>query len=132
MKIGFEDKRTELEQGYVLNFPGMECVVEECIGKGSNALVYLGHYADHQLQDLYHKILIKELFPFDGENGIFRNQDGSITVSPEAEKFYEVHRESYLKGNRFHLKLLADNPGEIDSHINTFEYQNTKICTLLC
>ena len=125
MKIGFEDKRTELEQGYVLNFPGMECVVEECIGKGSNALVYLGHYADHQMQDLYHKILIKELFPFDGEDGIFRNQEGSITVSPEAEKFYEVHRESYLKGNRFHLKLLADNPGEIDSHINTFEYQNT-------
>lgn len=125
MKIGFEDKRTELEKGYVLKFPGMECVVEKCIGKGSNALVYLGHYADYEMQDLYHKILIKELFPFDGEDGISRNQDGSLAVSPEAEEFYEMHKESYLKGNRFHLKLLADNPGEIDSHINTFEYQNT-------
>ncbi len=127
MKTGFEDKRIELTSGYPLNFPGMDCIVDECIGKGSNAIVYLGHYADHRIKDLYHRILIKELYPFDGEenDGISRNSNGEIIVPSSSEAFFAVHKKSYLSGNRFHLKLLADNPGELDSHINTFEYNNT-------
>ena len=31
MKTGFEDKRIELTSGYPLNFPGMDCIVDECI-----------------------------------------------------------------------------------------------------
>ena len=127
MKTGFEDKRIELDSGYTLNFPGIDCIVDECIGKGSNAIVYLGHYADHQIKDLYHRILIKELYPFDGKenDGISRSSNGEITVPSSSEVFFAVHKKSYLSGNRFHLKLLADNPGELDSHINTFEYNNT-------
>ena len=127
MKTGFEDKRIELDSGYTLNFPGIDCIVDECIGKGSNAIVYLGHYADHRIKDLYHRILIKELYPFDGEenDGIFRNSSGEIIVPSSSKAFFDIHKESYLNGNRFHLKLLADNPGELDSHINTFEYNNT-------
>ena len=127
MKTGFEDKRIELTSGYLLKFPGMDCIVDECIGKGSNAIVYLGHYADHRIKDLYHRILIKELYPFDGEenDGISRNSNGEIIVPSSSKAFFDIHKESYLNGNRFHLKLLADNPGELDSHINTFEYNNT-------
>lgn len=125
MRTEFEDNRRELNEGDILKFPGLECTVDECIGKGSNAIVYLGHYADHQMKDLQHRILIKELYPFDGEGKIYRNAEGVLTIGPSAREFYEIHKESYLNGNRFHLCLLADNPGELDSHINTFEYHNT-------
>ena len=125
MRTEFEDNRRELNKGDILKFPGLECTVDECIGKGSNAIVYLGHYADHQMKELRHRILIKELYPFDGEGKIYRNAEGVLTIEPSAREFYEIHKESYLNGNRFHLCLLADNPGELDSHINTFEYHNT-------
>ena len=41
------DKRCALPPGSVLDFPGLRCTIEGEQGRGSNAIVYRGWYADH-------------------------------------------------------------------------------------
>ena len=45
------DNRIILEQGTTLLFPGMTCRIDSFVGKGSNAIVYMGSYPDEQLRD---------------------------------------------------------------------------------
>lgn len=125
MENSFIDERIILEKGDRLKAPGNLYIIDTCIGRGSNAIVYLGHYEDHQLKDLFHRILIKELYPFDEEGRIRRNADGDICVDPSAEEFYAMHRESYRRGNIFHAAILNDHPGELDFFIDTFSDHNT-------
>ena len=59
------DNRTLLSKNNKLVFPGMECIIEEAVGMGSNVIAYTGRYRDHQNPDLSHRVLIRELFPYD-------------------------------------------------------------------
>ena len=61
------DGRLGLQPGTVLEFPGMECRIESFVGRGSNAMVYLGSYPDAQLKGMRHQVLIKELFSLSRE-----------------------------------------------------------------
>ena len=56
------DDRIILEQGTTLLFSGNGMSDRLLVGKGSNAIVYMGSYPDEQLRNLRHRILIKELF----------------------------------------------------------------------
>ncbi|MDO5346714.1 MAG: hypothetical protein Q4E91_13360, partial [Lachnospiraceae bacterium] len=119
------DERSVLKAGRVLPFPGMECEIDSVVGRGANAVVYLGHYQDQQNKQLSHQVLIKELFPYEPKGLIYRDEQDRICVKPEAADTMELHRLSFLRGNEIHIRLLGQHPGEIDSNINTFEWNHT-------
>lgn len=120
------DKRKRLSRGDVLSFPGMTCCIEETIGFGSNAIVYRGWYRDRLQEQERHQVLIKELFPYDPEGGIWRGEDGSLHIEEgEALALYLLHRESFEAGNRIHLRLLESCPEDMGANLNSFAYRNT-------
>ena len=119
------NERNVLKAGTILPFPGMECEIDSVVGCGSNAIVYCGHYHDQQNGRLVHQVLVKELFPYDPNGKIYRDQQGNICVEPEAQDAMEQHRFSFIRGNEIHIRLLMQHPGEIDTNINTFEWNHT-------
>jgi len=119
------DNRIYLNCGEHLDFPGMECEIETVIGKGSNAIVYLGRYEDSLNKGLFHYVLIKELFPFHPENLVYRNEDKSVSVSEKGKEFFELQKISFERGNEIHLRLLEKHPDKISSNINTFRKNGT-------
>lgn len=121
------DHRAPLKFHTVLAFEGMPCYVEEVVGQGSNAIVYKGWYQDRLHQDLRHKVLVKELFPFHPQQKIRRGEDGHIVVDPEAAEVWDTHRKSFEIGNQVHLRLLYDHPDmmAMGSNLNSFRYNGT-------
>lgn len=119
------DNRIALKPGEILCFPGMECEIEKFVGKGSNAIVYLGRYKDALQNGLFHHVLIKELFPFSEEKSIYRNSDNSIVVTEKGEELFALQRLSFENGNKIHLSMLEKHPDKIGSNINTFNLNNT-------
>lgn len=119
------DNRIILEQGTGLLFPGMACRIDSFVGKGSNAIVYMGSYPDEQLKDLRHNVLIKELFPFEPQGQIWRDAAGDICCTADAAPTMDLHRLSFQRGNEVHLKLLKEAPEEIGANINTFSLHRT-------
>ena len=119
------DNRKMLESGYLLSFPGMDCKIDRIIGKGANAIVYLGSYEDSISKGNYHHVVVKELFPYHPENLIFRNADGRIEIAKEAQDYYALHRKSFEYGNKIHLQLLEAHPDKISANINTFSLNDT-------
>ena len=124
------DHRTALPRGTVLAFPGMPCEVGAEIGRGSNAIVYEGSYRDAQEPNLLHRILVKELFPLEPGGKIYRREDASVAVDPEAEPVFRMHRKSFEAGNAAHLALLEAAPDRIGANLNTFSLNGT-LYTLL-
>ena len=75
------DQRIALEKNSILHFPGMECVIGSCVGKGSNVIAYTGSYRDSQNPSLSHLVLIRELYPYDPEGGISRSVRPKVIAS---------------------------------------------------
>lgn len=124
------DRRTELKAGTVLDFPGMRCAVEACVGRGSNALVYEGAYQDATHVEQRHRVLIKELFPYDPQGYIRRDETGAVRHDGEGEALWRMHRLSFERGNEIHLKLLSLSPDQLGGNLNTFQLNGT-LYTLL-
>ena len=102
------DTRIELQKNDRLLFPGMECTIDHSVGRGSNVIVYVGHYRDHQNPSLSHRVLIRELFPYDREGGIWRNPDGDIHIETAADPVYDLNRMTFLRGNEVHIHPDGD------------------------
>ena len=119
------DIRKPLEKDTILKFPIMPCTIQALLGKGSNAIAYLGEYPDLQQPSLTHPVLIKELFPFQEEELIYRKEDCSIYCDPSAEEEMETHRLSFERSNQVHIKVKHIEPGLVDENINTFTLNNT-------
>ena len=119
------DRRCVLKEGTILPFPGMMCTVESLIGKGSNAVVYLGSYPDHHQPNLRHRVLIKELFPYHARGGIYRNERNEICFNTYAAETMRLNRASFIRANEVHIRLLGAHPGDMDSNINTFPLYKT-------
>lgn len=119
------DSRSVLKPGQVLPFPGMECEIDGVAGRGSNTIVYRGHYQDQQNRKLSHDVLIKELFPYEPKGLIYRDEQGNICAQAEGIEPMGLHRHSFLRGNEVHVRFLQQYPGEIDSNINTFGWNQT-------
>lgn len=121
------DHRVPLNARTVLSFEGMACHIEEVIGQGSNAIVYKGWYRDNLDPELRHHVLVKELFPFHPQGGIFRGGDGQLVIRPETEALWEAHKQSFQIGNQLHLRLLYDHPDVMvmGANLNSFSYCGT-------
>ena len=119
------DGRKWLPVGTELDFPGMACVIDDYIGRGSNALVYKGYYEDAQTRGQVHHVLVKELFPLDRGQAIYRDENGRIVVGEESAALYRIHKVSFERGNQMHLKFLSANPAFVGGNLNTFEMNGT-------
>lgn len=119
------DRRMLLEKGTCLNFPGMQCTVESLVGKGANAIVYLGSYPDEQQSNLRHHVLLKELFPYHPLGAVYRDQEQNICFDEDGEETMYLHRMSFGRGNEVHIRLQGIYPGDLDFNINTFSMHHT-------
>ena len=122
------DGRSALPIGAILPFPGMACEIVRESGRGSNAIVYEAAYRDAAGAGI-HRVLVKELFPYDAEGRIRRVQ-GDITVDPDAAALFARHRDSFLRGNALYLDLLAGAPDQAGGNLNTYALNGT-LYTLL-
>ena len=119
------DHRAALPVGSELSFPGMACRIEGYLGRGSNAIVYEASYQDTTSQNRKHRILVKELFPFDLHGHIWRGENGAVCRDAEGEALWRMHLLSFERGNDVHLQLLALQPGRLGGNINTFPMNDT-------
>lgn len=119
------DKRTLLPAGTSLDFPGMRCTIESAVGRGSNALVYMGSYPDHHQPGLRHRVLIKELFPYHSGGAVYRDAQNQIRFDGDGAETMYLHRLSFGRGNEVHIRLLGEHPEDLDSNINTFSLNRT-------
>lgn len=119
------DKRILLPAGTSLDFPGMRCTIESVVGRGSNALVYLGSYPDHHQPGLRHRVLIKELFPYHSRGAVYRDAKNHICFNEDGAVTMHLHRISFNRGNEIHVRLLENHPEHLDSNINTFSLNHT-------
>ena len=119
------DHRTALPAGSLLQFPGMTCRIDGCVGRGSNAIVYEASYQDATSRNRKHHILIKELFPYDIHSHIRRGENGAVCRDAESDELWQTHLCSFERGNDVHLQLLALTPDQVGGNINTFSLNNT-------
>lgn len=119
------DKRTPLEKGVCLRFSGMHCMIESLVGKGSNAIVYLGSYPDEQHPGLRHRVLIKELFPYHPRGAVYRDGEDHICFDEDGEDTMRLHRMGFGRGNEVHIRLQGSHPENFDFNINTFSMHHT-------
>ena len=113
------DKRTALGPDSILNLGGLDCCVEDVVGRGSNAIVYKGWYPDRLNPGLKHHVLIKELFPWHPTGRIYRSEEGTIVVERDTVQLWEDHKQSFCAGNEIHLRLLEKRPEALGSNLNS-------------
>ena len=119
------DRREALANGAVLPFPGMPCSIERLVGRGSNAIVYEGSYPDAVNSDQRHRVLIKELFPYDAHGHIWRGADHGICRDEQGQAVWEMHKRSFERGNTVHLRLLQERPDWVGGNLNTYSLNGT-------
>lgn len=124
------DERRELKPGTILLFPGIRLTIERSVGRGSNALVYEGSYPDASSPGRRHRVLVKELFPYDPRGRVYRDEKLRVCVGEGGEELYRLHRLSFERGVEIHLQLLEQRPGEIGGNLNTCALNQT-LYTLL-
>ena len=119
------DRRTTLNKNDRLAFPSLECVIDAPAGRGSSVLAYTGYYPDQEDPRIRHRVLIRELFPYDPSGGILRSKENALEIEKRSEVLYTHYRESFLRANEVHSRMAEEIPGELDLHINTFTCNNT-------
>nr|WP_325213130.1 hypothetical protein [uncultured Oscillibacter sp.] len=119
------DHRQALPPGTLLPFPAMFCTLTRELGRGSNAIVYLGSYPDLLNREEQHTVLIKELFPFHPKAAVFREENGVVSCAPDARETWDLHQQSFEYGNRVHLRMLETHPDLNGANLNTFSLNGT-------
>lgn len=124
------DKRIYLPEGYQLTHAGKVYTIRKYISAGGNSVVYEAGYQDTLMPEKNHTVLIKELYPYDSLGRITRKDTMELQISPEAERLFENHKESFLVGNRVHLTLAQEGKGGIAENLDSFAANGT-IYTIL-
>lgn len=119
------DTRILLEPDSVIYHNGFHLRITEVIGKGGNAVAYKAEYDDTAVIGGIHKCILKELFPFHPDGFVYRDENGGIVCKEEAKEFFEIHKKSFLYGNRMHLSILENSPDSVGANFDSFEYNGT-------
>ena len=119
------DDRRPLPPGHRLCLGGTTYRIVSHLGRGANALAYRAVYADAALPDQLHPVLLRELFPWRPEGGIHRGENGGLVIYPAARDFFDMHRESFLRGDRVHLEMRRARAGKVPVNLNTYAAGNT-------
>ena len=117
--------RQFLNSGYNLLLGGISYTIEGVEGCGNNSVVYLAAYEDGLNAGSWHKVLIKELFPYHPKDMIWRNLDGKIVHADECDALWEEQRKGFYRGNQVNLELLGENPESTSGNLNSFEAYGT-------
>lgn len=113
--------RSFLAAGHVLILGGTPYVIEDVEGCGNNSILYRAAYEDCLNGGSFHKVLIKELFPYDPKGGIYRNLEGEVCHTAQAGPLWEYHRLSFYRGNQVNLALRGIAPDRTMGNINSHE-----------
>lgn len=116
--------------GETLTLGGILYCIEEVEGQGGSVIVYRASYQDSLNRENRHEVLIKELYPYREDGGIYRDEDGNVCAAPEAEHFMERHRKSFRLGNQANLSLLLKKPERISGNLNSYEAYGTYFSVL--
>ncbi len=119
------DQRQPLKNGSVIVHNGIRLRIAELLGRGGNALVYKAEYNDSAVPGGVHRCIVKELFPYHPTNKIYRDPNGRVCCDKSAAEFFTRQRQSFLRGNELHLKILEKSPDSIGMNFNSFESGNT-------
>lgn len=119
------DDRTPIPPGRSLVLGGTTYRIVSHLGRGANALAYRAVYADAALPEQLHPVLLRELFPWRPEGGIRRGENGGIVIDPAARDFFDLHRESFLRGDRVHLEMRRARAGKVPMNLNTYPAGHT-------
>jgi hypothetical protein len=122
------DLRAALENGSQLTLGGRVYRIGAVAGRGANAIVYHVAYADG-LSTTPHAALLKELYP--AVAGV-RREGGALTVAPEAQALFALHRQSFENGNDAHLRQLRRQAGRVSGNIDSYQAFGTLYTLLPC
>ena len=122
-----KDKRAALAIGTTIKFEETEneFIIKSIKGRGSNAVCYSAEYEDSQIKGNYHEVIIKEMFPYDEENRIYRDENGVVVCESGAEEYFNFHRESFLHGAKMGIILQRIRPDMVMPGINNYKANGT-------
>lgn len=118
---GMTVTRSFLSAGHVLILGGTPYIIENMEGCGNNSILYRAAYEDGLNGGSFHKVLIKELFPYDPKGGIYRTSEGEVCHTAQAGPLWEYHRLSFYRGNQVNLALCGIAPDRTMGNINSYE-----------
>ncbi|MDO4977903.1 MAG: DUF5050 domain-containing protein [Eubacteriales bacterium] len=104
---------------------GIEYKIERLVGCGASTIVYEASYMDTLNKDFAHRVLLKELYPYDEDSAIFRDEEGFLSWEPTKNKRMEDHKYFFRKGNEMNIRLLEKNPKSISGNQNSYEAYGT-------
>ena len=113
------------EKGEILRLGDIDYRLEGVEGCGGSAVVYRASYEDRLNRGYFHQVLIKELYPFCEDDGIWRDSQGNICCAEEARERLDGCRRSFLAGNEANLRLLGQMPEQISGNLNSYEAYGT-------
>lgn len=118
-------QRSFLPKGYTITTKSWTYTIDEYVGAGSNSVVYRAYYYDTFMPDRKHIVLLKELYPFDPQRKITRDEHWNLVVSAEDMNFFNYHKKSFITGNYAHLILSETESEHIAQNLDSFEANNT-------
>lgn len=118
-------QRSILPKGYKLINGDRTYIIEDYVGAGANSVVYRAFYYDTFMPERKHIVLMKELYPFEAERKIHRDENWNLEVDPEDQKFYDFHKKSFVMGNKVHLMLSEAESEHIAGNLDSFETNRT-------
>ena len=117
--------RSLRESGEKLILGGCTYTIKAVEGCGGNSIVYQAIYNDNLNKELQHEVLIKELYPYYPQGGIYRDETGNISYVSEAEEYMQHCKMRFKQGNEINLRLLQTLPSQISGNVNSYEAYGT-------
>ena len=118
-------KRRLREAGEVLTLGRTDYKLESVEGCGGSSVVYRASYEDKLNQGCFHRVLIKELFPYHPKGLIYREPSGNVCCKEEALPYMERCRQNFYLGNKANLTLLDQMPEQVSGNLNSYEAYGT-------
>ncbi|MDR0949090.1 MAG: hypothetical protein LBM69_06215 [Lachnospiraceae bacterium] len=115
------DGRKPLAEGTQIILGSKPYTIRSLVGFGGTSFVYSACYPDGIQPNKTHHVLLKELFPYQPEGLIYREQDGSIVVKQEAAQYFELCKKSFYRGNHTHIDLQNIRADMANVNIDSFE-----------
>ena len=119
------NQRILLPIGYVLACKDRKYTIAEYVGAGSNSVVYRAFYYDTFMPERKHMVLLKELYPYDPQRNITRDENWNLIVSSQDQNFFQYHKKSFVTGNNAHLTLSEAESEHIAENLDSFEANGT-------
>ena len=112
-------------EGEILRLGGVDYRLEAVEGQGGSSIVYRASYEDGLNRGYYHRVLVKELFPYEESGAVYRDEEGWVCCRPDGRELFETCRRGFIQGNQANLELLAQLPEQISGNINSYEAYGT-------